>query len=72
MPPDNDIDYPGWIGAFSVGPGGTATLTQAPDFFVPDWIPPPAGSRLGNTDSTRTRPSRTACEADSALIAGGW
>jgi CotH protein/lamin tail-like protein len=34
--PDNDTYYPAWIGAFSVGPGGTATLTQAPDFFTPD------------------------------------
>jgi len=34
--PYNGIYYPGWIGAFSPGPGGTATLVQTPDFFTPD------------------------------------
>jgi hypothetical protein len=34
--PDNDTYYPGWIGAFSTGTGGTAKLTQASDFFSPD------------------------------------
>ena len=34
--PDNDVYYPAWIGAFSPGSGGTATLTQTPDFFAPD------------------------------------
>jgi hypothetical protein len=34
--PDNGVQYPAWIGAFSVGTGGTATLTQPPDFFTPD------------------------------------
>ncbi len=34
--PDNDTDYPGWMGAFSLGSSGTATLTQTPDFFTPD------------------------------------
>jgi hypothetical protein len=34
--PDNDTYYPAWIDAYSVGPGGTATLTQTPDFFTPE------------------------------------
>jgi hypothetical protein len=33
--PDDDIYYPGWIGAYSLQ-GGAATLTQTPDFFTPD------------------------------------
>jgi CotH kinase protein/Lamin Tail Domain len=33
--PDDDVYYPSWIAAFSVGAGGTSTLTQAPDFFTP-------------------------------------
>ncbi len=32
----DDIYHPAWIGAFSPGSGGTATLTQTPDFFTPD------------------------------------
>jgi len=34
--PPNDTYYPGYFGAFSVGPSGTASLTQTPDFFTPD------------------------------------
>jgi hypothetical protein len=33
--PNDDTFYPGWIGAYSVGSNQTATLTQAPDFFIP-------------------------------------
>ncbi len=34
--PADDTYYPGYFGAFSVGSGGTATLTQQPDFFTAD------------------------------------
>ncbi|HZZ20856.1 MAG TPA: CotH kinase family protein [Opitutaceae bacterium] len=33
--PNNHIFYPAWIGAFGAASGGT-TLTQEPDFFIPD------------------------------------
>ncbi|HEY1794292.1 MAG TPA: CotH kinase family protein [Opitutaceae bacterium] len=33
--PGDDVYYPGWFAAFSPGPTGTSSLTQAPDFFTP-------------------------------------
>lgn len=36
--PDNGVYYPAWMGAFSLGSSGSATLTQTPDFFTPDTV----------------------------------